>query len=502
MTKIHQKIGKILIANRGEIALRVIRACRELGIRTVAVFSDVDRTALHVLHADEAWPLGGSTPRESYLDQQKVIDIARRTSVDAIHPGYGFLAENPDFAELVENTGIRFIGPSARAIRAMGDKTQARKVAQRLGVPTVSGTIEPVHDPLEGIEICKHIGFPVLLKATAGGGGKGMRVVRAEDEFQAAFRTAQSEAKTAFGDDRIYIEKYLTGPRHIETQIIGDTHGNVVYLGERECSIQRRHQKVIEESPSPAVNDHLRQELGEAAVRLAKESGYANAGTMEFLLDNEGKFYFLEMNTRLQVEHPITEEITGIDIVKQQIRIAEGGELPYRQKDILRRGHSIECRICAEDPENGFMPSTGTLERYDLPQGKIRLENGFQKGDQISVFYDSLMAKVIVWGNHRREAIDAMRRGLAEFRVEGVKTTIPFCDYVLGHSVFIEGDYNTSFIDKHFDPASLSQISDDEQVAAALCATLLTRMNGTIANHKSVNQPSKWRATRTETYRS
>jgi acetyl-CoA carboxylase biotin carboxylase subunit len=301
MTKIHQKIGKILIANRGEIALRVIRACRELGIRTVAVFSDVDRTALHVLYADEAWPLGGSTPRESYLDQQKVIDIARKTLVDAIHPGYGFLAENPDFAEHVENTGIRFIGPSARAIRAMGDKTQARKVAQRLGVPTVSGTIEPIHDPLEGIEICKRIGFPVLLKAAAGGGGKGMRVVRSEDGFQTAFRTAQSEAKTAFGDDRVYIEKYLTGPRHIEMQIIGDTHGNVVYLGERECSIQRRHQKVIEESPSPAVNDHLRQELGEAAVRLAKESGYANAGTMEFLLDDEGKFYFLEMNTRLQV---------------------------------------------------------------------------------------------------------------------------------------------------------------------------------------------------------
>lgn len=502
MTMKNRKIRKILIANRGEIALRVLRACRELGITTVAIFSDVDRTALHVLSADEAWPLGGSAPKESYLDQQKIIDVARRTSADAIHPGYGFLAENPDFAELTERAGIRFIGPSAQAIRAMGDKTAARKVAQRLGIPTVSGTLEPIQDPLEGIEISKRIGYPVLLKAAAGGGGKGMRVVRSEEEFQPAFRTAQSEAKTAFGDGRVYIEKYLSGPRHVEMQIIGDEYGNVVYLGERECSIQRRHQKVIEESPSVAVSDELRRVLGEAAVRLAKEAGYANAGTMEFLLGPEGGFYFLEMNTRLQVEHPITEEITGIDLVKQQIRIAEGAALTFGQADIQRRGHAIECRICAEDPENGFMPSTGTLERYDLPQGKIRLENGFQKGDQVSVFYDSLIAKVITWGNDRREAIDIMRRGLAEFRVEGVKTTIPFCDYVLRHSNFIEGNYSTAFVDKHFDPVHLSQVSDAEQVAAALSAALLLRMNGACANHKSITRPSKWRAAKMETYRS
>ncbi len=496
-----RKIRKLMVANRGEIALRVIRACRELGIQTVAVFSTVDRNALHVLSADEAYPLGGATPRESYLCQQKIVEIARSASVDAIHPGYGFLAENADFAELVNQAGIRFVGPTASAIQTMGDKTQARKVAKRLGIPTVIGTLEPLQDVAEGFKQVDQVGLPVLLKAAAGGGGKGMRIVRSAADFESAYRAAQSEAKSAFGDDRVYLEKYLDGPRHVEMQILADTRGNAVYLGERECSIQRRHQKVIEESPSVAVSDELRHKLGDAAVKLAKEAGYTNAGTMEFLLDAEGRFYFLEMNTRLQVEHPVTEEVTGIDLVRQQIRVAEGEKLPFRQEDIRFRGHAIECRICAEDPENGFMPSTGVLSHYDVPQGRIRVENGFRAGDEISVYYDSLLAKVISWGIDRSEAIAAMKRGLREFRIEGVKSTIPFCNYVLEHKQFIEGTFNTSFIDKHFDPSSLTPASCEDILAAALGATLVSRTLSSRNNHATDSPISKWRESRSESYR-
>ena len=497
-----RKIGKLLIANRGEIALRVIRTCRELGIRSVAVYSEIDRTALHVLSADEAYPLGGATPRESYLNQKKIVEIALSGSVDAIHPGYGFLAENPDFAERVQKAGLRFVGPSPSAIRMMGDKTQARKVAKRLRIPTVSGTLEPLQDAAQGLKEVDQLGFPVLLKAAAGGGGKGMRVVRTAADFESAFRTAQSEARSAFGDDRVYIEKYLDGPRHIEMQILGDGHGNVVYLGERECSIQRRHQKVIEESPSVAVGAELRQMLGDSAVRLAKGAGYSSAGTMEFLLDSDGQFYFLEMNTRLQVEHPVTEETTGIDLVRQQILVAEGEKLTFRQEDVKHRGHSIECRICAEDPENGFIPSTGVITHYSIPQGKTRVENGFQVGDEISVYYDSLIAKVISWGETRPDAIAAMKRSLREFRIEGVKTTIPFCEYVLGHEQFVKGTFNTSFVDKHFDQAVLSRTSDEEILAAALTATLLSRNNGSVNHRHDDSPPSNWRTGRLETHRS
>jgi len=481
--------------------MRVIRACREMSIKSVAVFSDIDRNALHVLCADEAYPLGGALPRESYLNQQKIVELARAASIDAIHPGYGFLAENPDFAELVQEAGMIFVGPDPTAIRMLGDKTQARKVARRLGVPTVSGTVEPLQDAVQGLREVEQLSFPVLLKAAAGGGGKGMRVVRSAGEFDSAFRTAQSEARSAFGDDRVYVEKYLDGPRHIEMQILGDSSGHVIYLGERECSIQRRHQKVIEESPSVAVDAQMRQKLGDAAVRLAKEAGYANAGTMEFLLDAEGQFYFLEMNTRLQVEHPVTEETTGIDLVRQQILVAEGENLPFRQDDIEHRGHAIECRVCAEDPENGFMPSTGVLTHYEVPQGKIRVENGFRAGDEISVYYDSLLAKVVAWGRSRPEAISAMERSLREFRIEGVKTTIPFCEYVLGHKQFVEGTFNTSFVDKYFDPTILSQISSDEMMAMALSATLVSR-NSSSSNHRQNDSPpSKWREGRLENYR-
>jgi acetyl-CoA carboxylase, biotin carboxylase subunit len=498
-----RRIERLLIANRGEIALRIIRACKELGIASLSVFSEVDRKSLHVLRADEAYPLGGSTPRESYLNQAGIIDIARKNGADAIHPGYGFLAENPDFADAVRSAGMLFIGPTGDAIRCMGDKTSARKVARQLGIPTISGTVEPIVDVNEALRVGRQIGFPILLKAAAGGGGKGMRVVRTEGEFDAAFRLAQSEAKGAFGDDRVYMEKYLDGPRHIEMQILGDEYGNVVYLGERECSIQRRHQKVIEESPSTAVDDVLRSKLGEYSISLAKAARYSNAGTLEFLLDSEGNFYFLEMNTRLQVEHPVTEEVTGIDLVKAQIRISEGDRLPFRQDEILRRGHSIECRICAEDPEDNFMPSTGRLSRYKLPEGRIRIENGLQEGNEVSVFYDSLMAKVISWGATRADAINAMRRALSDFSIAGVKSTIPFCESVLASEVFVEGKINTRYVEQHFTSSALTRDSANKRAAAAVSAVLILehRKSAPATSMGTGGIQNPWKTSRREVHR-
>jgi acetyl-CoA carboxylase biotin carboxylase subunit len=496
-------IKKLLIANRGEIAVRVIRACKELGITSVAVYSTVDRKSLHVLSADEAYALPGSAPRESYLNQARIIEISKSASVDAIHPGYGFLAENSDFADLVQQNGMVFIGPSGSAIRLMGDKTQARKLARRLGVATIAGTVEPLRDEADGLSLSQSIGYPVLLKAAAGGGGKGMRVVHSPGEFEAAFKMARSEAKGAFGDERIYLEKYLDAPRHIEMQILADAYGHVVYLGERECSIQRRHQKIIEESPSTAVDERLRRELGNAAVTLAKAAGYSNAGTMEFLLDPAGKFYFLEMNTRLQVEHPVTEEVTGVDLVKQQIRIAKGEPLPFEQKDISTRGHAIECRICAEDPANSFMPSTGVLSIYQPPEGRIRVENGFRQGNEISVYYDSLMAKVICWRPTRAEATSAMVAALDDFKIEGVKSTAKFCQQVLSHKDFIEGKLDTRFIEKHF--ATSHSSPDDAQVirAAAVAGVLIrSRSNRSEESKESGTDPapSKWKLSRGEVF--
>jgi len=498
-----REIKRILIANRGEIALRIIRACKELEITSVAVYSDVDRRSLHVIQADEAYPLGGSAPRDSYLNQFRIIQIAKDYAVDAIHPGYGFLAENPEFADAVRSAGILFIGPSGASIRSLGDKTSARKMAKQLGVPTIAGTVEPIHDMSEALDRAAEIGFPILLKAAAGGGGKGMRVVRTEKEFKAAFGMAQSEAKGAFGDDRVYMEKYLDSPRHIEMQILADEQGNVVYLGERECSVQRRHQKVIEETPSTAVNEQLRRQLGEAAVGLVKAAGYSNAGTMEFLLDSEGKFYFLEMNTRLQVEHPVTEEVTGIDLVKQQIRIAEGENLPFKQEEIRIRGHAIECRICAEDPEESFMPSTGILARYRLPEGRIRVENGFREGDEISVFYDSLMAKVISWGETRTAAVAAMKRALGDFSIEGVKSTIPFCRFVLETKDFLEGNIDTRFVEKHFTPSVLKRDSSDQELAAAIAGVLIgmQRKEPRITTNGVDRDSSRWKESRREVLR-
>jgi acetyl-CoA carboxylase biotin carboxylase subunit len=497
-------IRKILITNRGEIAVRVIRACREMDVIPVSVFSDVDRKALHVLLAEEAYPLGGAAPSESYLNQTRILEIAQTARVDAIHPGYGFLAENPAFAKRVEEAGIAFIGPSSKSITLMGDKTEARKAAQRLGVPTIRGTIEPLKDEAEGLQRGAEIGFPLLLKAAAGGGGKGMRIVRSPEDFAASFRAAQSEARTAFGDSRVYIEQYLESPRHIEVQVLADGHGNTVYLGERECSIQRRHQKIVEESPSTAVDEKLRTALGEAAVALAKAAGYTNAGTMEFLVDQQGSYHFLEMNTRLQVEHPVTEMITGIDLVKEQIRVAEGKELSFRQADVRRRGHAIECRICAEDPEQDFLPSTGTLACYRAPQGNIRVENGFREGDEVSVFYDSLLAKVIAWGSSRRDAIVSMKRALAEFVIEGVKTTIPFCQFVMAHPAFLDGGIDTGFINKHYTAAHAVQENPQETLAAALAAALL--VNGqhepvASGSNGQAEPMSNWKRLRQETFR-
>ena len=387
---------KILIANRGEIAVRVIRTCREMGIQTVAVYSQADRLALHVRIADEAYEIGGSSPRESYLLQEKIIVTAKRCGVEAIHPGYGFLSENAEFADAVTAAGLVFIGPRGAAMRQMGDKTAARKLMQHAGVPTVPGSRDAVDDPNEATAIAERVGFPVLIKASAGGGGKGMRLVHRAEELAALFNTASSEARSAFGDGRVYIEKYVENPRHIEFQILADGHGNVVHLGERECSIQRRHQKVIEESPSSLLDEKMRRQMGEAAVEAARSCGYSNAGTIEFIVDKQRNFYFLEMNTRLQVEHPVTEMVTGLDLVRLQLEIAAGDKLPFKQEQIERRGHAMECRVYAEDPENNFLPSIGKLKYMQRPGGNgVREDSGVGEGDAISIYYDPMIAKLI-----------------------------------------------------------------------------------------------------------
>lgn len=442
-----RQIRSVLIANRGEIAVRIMRTCRELGIRAIAVYSDADRTKPHVLMADHAVRLGPAPSRESYLRMDALIAAAHAAGADAVHPGYGFLSENAAFASLVREEGLIWIGPPAEAIRAMGDKTAARALMQRAGVPTVPGTDGPVDSVDQAEAFCATAGFPVLIKAAAGGGGKGMRIVRSVAELPHQIDHARSEARSAFGDDRVYIERYLEEPRHIEFQILADAFGTIVHLGERECSIQRRHQKVVEESPSVLLTPELREEMGATAVRAAGACGYVNAGTIEFLVDRHRQFYFLEMNTRLQVEHPVTELRTGLDLVREQIRIAGGEPLGRTQADIRFTGHAIECRVCAEDPANGFLPSTGRITRLRAPGGPgIREDRGFGEGDEIPVHYDSLLAKIIAWGADREMAIERMRRALAEYVVEGVMTNIPVCDHVMRHPQFRSGRYDTGFL--------------------------------------------------------
>ena len=440
---------KILIANRGEIAVRVIRACQEMDIRTVAVFSEVDRKCLHVLRADEAYPIGPAPATESYLRVDKILDVARRSGAEAIHPGYGFLAENPALARACGQAGITLIGPSAASIELMGSKTRARQAMQAAGIPIIPGSDSEIADIQEAHRFADAIGYPVLIKAAAGGGGKGMRLVASPEELPSAYRDAHSEAESAFSDSEVYIEKYLETPRHIEVQVLGDRHGNMVHLGERECSIQRRYQKIVEESPSPLVDSAMRQRLGETAVRAARAAGYYNAGTVEFLADANRNFYFLEMNTRLQVEHPVTEMVTGLDLVKQQIRVAAGEKLPFGQEEVLLRGAALECRIYAEDQENSFLPSPGLIRALEVPAGPgVRDDSGVYAGWTVPVEYDPLISKLVTWGATRREAIDRMRRAIGEYCVEGIQTNLGLFQSILRFPDFLEGKLDTGLLDR------------------------------------------------------
>jgi len=440
---------KILIANRGEIAVRILRACRELGIQTVGVFSEVDRHALHVRLANEAYPIGSAASRESYLRIDKLLDVARKTGCDAVHPGYGFLAENPALPRACGDAGITFIGPPAEAMEAMGSKTAGKQLARRSDVPTVPGTDNPIENPEAAQSLARTMGYPVLLKAVAGGGGKGMRAVPNDAAFAGAWRDAASEAMNAFGDPRVFLEKYLIGPRHIEIQVFADAHGRVVSLGERECSVQRRHQKVIEEAPSPVVTPDLRRKMGEAAVRLARAGGYVNAGTVEFLVDAELNFYFLEVNARLQVEHPVTEQVTGLDLVKLQIAIAAGHRLPFAWESITPRGHAMEVRLYAEDPDNNFFPSPGNILARHAPTGPgIRLDEGVYEGYTVPLEYDPLLSKLIAWGNSREETIARLRRALDEYSITGIRTNVSLFRRILGEPEFLRGEIHTKWLDE------------------------------------------------------
>jgi acetyl-CoA carboxylase biotin carboxylase subunit len=462
-------IRKVLIANRGEIAVRIIRACREMGVKSVAIFSEIDRKALHVRLADEAYLVGPAQAAQSYLNMERIMEVAKESGADAVHPGYGFFAENYDFVKRVESEGLIFIGPPAEAVKLLGDKVAARKTMKSSGVPIVPGTEVEIGSDDQGASIAQEVGFPILIKAVGGGGGKGMRIVREEAQLKSALRAASSEAKSAFADPRIYIEKYLERPRHVEIQVMADKFGNVIHLGERECSIQRRHQKVVEESPSPVVDDKMRKAMGEAAVTAAKASGYVNAGTIEFLVDSDRKFYFLESNTRLQVEHPVTEMVTGVDLAKEQIRIASGMKLSYRQEDIRWRGSAIECRIYAEDPENNFLPSTGQVHSYWEPSGPgIRVDSGLYEGAEVSLFYDPLISKLLAWGETRDEAIDRMKRALSEYRIVGVATTILFHLGVMNNQKFRKGEIHTHFIEEEFDKEKPSEAKGEEELRKAI----------------------------------
>jgi acetyl-CoA carboxylase biotin carboxylase subunit len=466
---------KVLVANRGEIAVRILRACRELGIKTVSVFSEADRHALHVRYADEAYYLGPAPSRESYLRGEKIIEIALRCEVDAIHPGYGFLAERDDFAQACEEAGLTFIGPKPSAIAAMGDKAVARATVIKAGVPVVPGTEDVGNMTDEDLlTVAPKIGFPLLIKATAGGGGKGMREVNSLKEMAPLLHAARREAEAAFGDGNVYLEKLVEGARHIEFQIMADTHGNVIHLGERECSLQRRHQKLLEEAPSPFLDQDLRQKMGQVAVKAAQAVEYVNAGTIEFLVDKQKNFYFLEMNTRLQVEHPVTEMITGVDIVAEQIRISRGRQLSYQQADIKFIGHALECRINAEDPYNGFLPSTGRITHSLLPTGPgIRVDTGVYPGFEITPFYDPMIAKLIVWGETRGQAILRMRRALEEYRIVGVRTNIPFHQTMMDSHRFMAGQYDTRFVEERFSMTEMQEGKTSYDEIAALFATLV-----------------------------
>jgi len=486
---------KVLIANRGEIAVRIIKACQEMGIKTVAIYSDVDKNAIHVQLADESINLGDPTPSESYLNIQKIIKIAKDTGSEAIHPGYGFLAENPDFAQSCKDVGIKFIGPSSKVISLMGDKIAAKTTMEKAGVPVIPGYHGLKQDDETLIKEGKKIGFPLLVKATAGGGGKGMRIVHSENLLEQSIESAKRESKSAFGDDSVFLEKYLDKPRHIEFQILADEHGNVIHLFERECSVQRRHQKIIEETPSPVMTPELRDKMGKAAVAAAEAVGYTNAGTVEFMIDEKLNFYFMEMNTRLQVEHPITEATTGIDLAKWQLRIASNEKLTLKQKDITQRGHAIECRIYAEDPSNGFLPSTGTLSKVEPPKGpNIRDDTGIYSGMKITPYYDPLLSKLVVYAENRNECLNKMIWAISRYVVLGVTTNITFLNEVLKHKEFKKGNISTHFIDEHFKDWTVTKdgLPIDAIISLAVYDSLHTKREE-ITRYKEADPHSPWK---------
>lgn len=489
---------KILIANRGEIALRVMRSAKEMNIQTVAVFSEADRTMPFVQYADEAICIGPAASSASYLNMDKIIKVAKETGADAIHPGYGFLSENAAFSKAVTDAGIIFIGPSAHSIEIMGSKIAAKQAAKQFDVPMVPGTDKPIQNIDEAIAIAEKAGYPVLIKASAGGGGKGMRVVEKAEDLEEQLHRAKSEALSSFGNDDIFIEKYVAAPRHIEIQLMGDQHGNYIYLFERECSIQRRHQKLIEEAPSSCLTPAIRKQMGEAAINVARSCKYFGAGTVEFLVDENLNFYFLEMNTRLQVEHCVTEMISGIDLVKEQIHIAQGEKLSVTQDDLKINGHSIELRVCAEDPLENFLPDTGKLNIYLRPQGPgVRVDDGYEQGMKIPIFYDSMIAKLVVWGKDRNEAIDRLCRAIDEYHIEGIKTTLSFGKWAVRQPAFVNGKFDTGFIPKYFKPEVLKQSDDSSAVIAAAMGSYVWGKGKNETNAPTGNNSiSKWKLQR------
>ena len=486
---------KILIANRGEIAIRVIRACRTLGIQSVAVFSDADRNSLHVMLADEAYNIGPAPSRESYLNIPKIIEVAKRSRADAVHPGYGFLSETAEFAEALQAAGIAFIGPTVKNISDMGDKIASRELMRKAGVPIVPGTPGAVTSTEEAEKWAQEIGYPVIIKASAGGGGKGIRVVHAREDLASAFRACQSEGRNSFGDDRVFIERYVQSPKHIEVQVFGDTHGNVCHLFERECSVQRRHQKLIEESPSISVPQHVREEMGRIAVKAAKSINYVGAGTIEFIFDNQTKeFFFMEMNTRLQVEHPVTEFVTGIDLVQEQIRVAKGMPLSFKQEDVKQTGHSIELRICAEDPTT-FAPAPGKIRRCRTPQGPfVRVDGYAYPGYEIPIHYDPMIAKLITWGHTRDEAIRRLQRALAEFMLTGIKSNIVLHKNILAHPTFVDGSYTTQFIDRDIVGKKQKLFMFVDEHVFLITAAIEAYQNAKGRDVSQFNIASRWKA--------
>jgi len=491
---------KILIANRGEIALRIMRSAREMGIKTVAVYSEADRNALHVRYADEAVCIGPAPSNQSYLVFEKIIGACKQTGAEAIHPGYGFLSENAAFAREVKKSGLILIGPSPEAMEIMGNKLSAKAAALKYNIPMVPGTEEAITDVQEAKKRAEQVGFPILIKAAAGGGGKGMRIVESANDFEEQMKLAVSEATSAFGDGSVFIERYVSSPRHIEIQVLGDMHGNIVHLFERECSVQRRHQKVVEEAPSAVLTPEIRAAMGKCAVDVARSCNYLGAGTVEFILDEKLNFYFLEMNTRLQVEHPVTEMITGLDLVKEQIKIARGEKLSFKQEDLEIKGHAVELRVYAEDPANNFLPDIGTLKTYRLPQGPgVRVDDGFEEGMEIPIYYDPMIAKLITYGKNREEAIERMVRAIDEYQITGIETTLPFGKFVMQHEAFTFGKFDTHFVKKYFQPEKLQQENKAEAMIAALVAAqLMQQKPSTITHQASAASAAAWKKNRTQ----